>query len=121
LPEQWRVAAFDATSAGWRLKPAHRDNVTFLRHDLREEPPDGPFDIVLCRNLAFTYFDDATQLTSAQRLRAALTEGGALVLGRHEGLPAGAPGFSPWSAGYKIYRALRAPQSVVALASRCAT
>jgi chemotaxis protein methyltransferase CheR len=121
LPEPWRVAAFDATRAGLRLKPAHRDNVTFLRHDLRGEPPAGPFDLVLCRNLAFTYFDDATQLETAQRLRAALTEGGALVLGRHERLPAGAPGFSAWSAGHKIYRASPAPQLVATLASRCAT
>jgi chemotaxis protein methyltransferase CheR len=121
LPEQWRAAAFDATSAGWRLKPAHRDNVTFRQHDLRDEPPPGPFDLVLCRNLAFTYFDDATQLTTARRLRAVLNEGGALVLGRHEGLPAGAPGFSAWSAGHKVYQASPGPQSVAALASRCAT
>jgi hypothetical protein len=24
-------------------------------------PPDGPFDLVLCRNLAFTYFDEPVQ------------------------------------------------------------
>lgn len=105
LPEQWRNAAFDETSTGWRLGSAYRDNVTFRRHDLRDEPPRGPFDVVLCRNLAFTYFDDATQLTTARRLRTVLNERGALVLGRHEGLPPGAPGFSAWSAGHKIYRA----------------
>jgi chemotaxis protein methyltransferase CheR len=105
LPEQWRDAAFDETSIGCRLGPVYRENVTFRRHDLRDEPPPGPFDLVLCRNLAFTYFDDATQLTTAQRLRGVLTEGGALVLGRHEGLPARAPGFSAWSADHKIYRA----------------
>ena len=104
LPARWRSAAFEETSAGWRLRPDYRTNVTLQRHDLRDPPPDGPFDLVLCRNLAFTYFDDALQLTTAERLHSALTEGGALVLGRHETLPAGATGFSAWSAGHKVYR-----------------
>jgi chemotaxis protein methyltransferase CheR len=104
LPERWRGAAFEETSAGLRLRPDYRANVTLRRHDLRDRPPDGPFDVVLCRNLAFTYFDDAAQLTTAERLHNALIEGGALVLGRHETLPAGATGFSAWSAGHKVYR-----------------
>jgi chemotaxis protein methyltransferase CheR len=104
LPERWRSDAFEETRAGWRLKPDYRANVTLRRHDLRDALSDGPFDLVLCRNLAFTYFDDALQRTTAERLRGALTEGGALVLGRHETLPPGVIGFSAWSAGHKVYR-----------------
>jgi chemotaxis protein methyltransferase CheR len=104
LPERWRSTAFEETSDGWRLKSQYRKNVTLRQHDLRDPPPDGPFDVVLCRNLAFTYFDDALQRATVERLRGAVAEGGALVLGRHEALPAGASGFSAWSAGHKVYR-----------------
>ena len=42
-------------------------HVTFARHDVREEPPVGPFDLVLCRNLVFTYFDEPTQRAAVER------------------------------------------------------
>jgi chemotaxis protein methyltransferase CheR len=105
LPEPWRAAAFEKTSGGYRLDPSYRKNVTFRRHDLRKAPPMGPFDVVLCRNVAFTYFDETLQIETARRLRGALIEGGALVLGRHEALPPGAAGFSVWSATHNVYRA----------------
>jgi chemotaxis protein methyltransferase CheR len=106
LPEAWRAAAFEDTTSGYRLKPEFRTRVELRKHDIREAPPNGPFDLVLCRNLAFTYFDDALQLVTAQKLHAALVEGGALVLGRHEMLPVEATQFAPWSAGHRVYRRL---------------
>ncbi len=74
------------------------------RHDVRDPPPSGPFDLVLCRNLAFTYFDERGQRATATRLAGALRPGGALVLGKHEALPAGVDGLEPWSPGERIYR-----------------
>ncbi|HEY5567257.1 MAG TPA: CheR family methyltransferase [Gammaproteobacteria bacterium] len=103
LPEDWRTAAFEKTATGYRLKGNYRARVEFRKHDIRDEPPTGPFDIVLCRNLAFTYFDHGLQLATAQRLRDALIEGGALVLGRHEVLPPEVTEFSAWSTGHKVY------------------
>jgi chemotaxis protein methyltransferase CheR len=106
LPEGWRAAAFESTTSGYRLKPELRARVELRKHDLRDKPPNGLFDIVLCRNLAFTYFDAALQIATAQKLYDALVDGGALVLGRHEALPAEAIQFGPWSAGRNIYRRL---------------
>jgi chemotaxis protein methyltransferase CheR len=103
LPEGWRTAAFDKTATEYRLKEHYRANVELCKHDIREEPPNGPFDIVLCRNLAFTYFDNGLQLATAQRLHDALIAGGALVLGLHETLPDEVAGFSTWSAGHRVY------------------
>ena len=50
--------------------------------------PDGPFDLVLCRYLAFTYYDEELQREVLARLRARLAPGGLLVLGAKERLPA---------------------------------
>jgi chemotaxis protein methyltransferase CheR len=104
LPEAWRTAAFERTATEYRLKGNYRVRVEFRRHDIREEPPNGPFDIVLCRNLAFTYFDHNLQVTTARRLHDALIEGGALVLGRHEALPSEVTEFFPWSASHNVYQ-----------------
>jgi chemotaxis protein methyltransferase CheR len=106
LPKRWRIAAFDKTESGYCLKPAYGKCVEFQRHDIREPPIDGPFDLVLCRNLAFTYFDHGLQLQTAQRLHAALADGGALILGLHEALPADVTGFSAWSTAHRVYRKL---------------
>jgi chemotaxis protein methyltransferase CheR len=67
-------------------------HVTFARHDVRDDPPAGPFDLVLCRNLAFTYFDEPTQRATLQRF-ASVTP--TLVIGAHESLPEGQREFSP--------------------------
>jgi chemotaxis protein methyltransferase CheR len=49
--------------------------------------PDGPFDLVLCRNVVFTYFEPSLQRTVAKRLVASMIEGGFLVVGCHERAP----------------------------------
>lgn len=63
-----------------------RDLVTVRRHDLTQErPPDGPFDLVVCRNVVI-YFDRATQERLFHRFATALPPGGVLVLGKVETL-----------------------------------
>ena len=54
---------------------------------MRSECPDGPFDLILCRNLVLTYFDEELQLEVMKRVAAVLQPGGALVVGSHESLP----------------------------------
>lgn len=66
------------------LRPAYREPVEFLRHDLRADAPPGPFDLVLCRNVAFTYFAEPLQREVGDRLVRSLRAGGALVVGAHE-------------------------------------
>lgn len=105
LPERWRTMAFTARRGEFCLRDGFRGRVSFACHDLlRASPPRQRFDLVLCRNLAFTYFDDAGQRVVAAHLAGALRAGGALVLGRHETLPEGVGGFSSWIAGQRIYR-----------------
>jgi len=104
LPVQWQEKAFEQADRSLCLKAAYKNQAAFRLHDVRSKPPDSEFDLVLCRNLAFTYFDNEHQLTTAQQLLSSLREGGALVLGSHERLPAEARGFSVWSEKHRTYR-----------------
>ena len=54
--------------------------------------PDGPFDLILCRNLVFTYFDEALQRRISKQLRERLRPGG-FRPGSPRSLPAGVGGF----------------------------
>jgi chemotaxis protein methyltransferase CheR len=106
LPSPWRDAAFLRHDGEFCVREAFREAVSISRHDVGRDPaPGGGFDLVLCRNLAFTYFDTDRQRVVAARLAEALRSGGALVLGRHEMLPAGVGAlFEDWSSAARVYR-----------------
>ena len=104
LPAPWRDRAFVERDGLFRLRPEYGRRVIFARHDVRDEPPGGPFDLVLCRNLAFTYFDLDLQLAVGDRIAGCLRPGAALVLGVHERLPSGVVGLAPWSERFGVYR-----------------
>jgi len=104
LPEAWREAAFTAQDGLRCLKPEYKAGVEFALQDIRRVAPTGPFDLVLCRNLAFTYFDDEGRRQALHRLLAALRDGGALVIGRKERLPEGLFPVAPWRPELRIYR-----------------
>jgi chemotaxis methyl-accepting protein methylase len=73
--------------------------VTFALEDIREEMPPGPFHLIFCRNLAFTYFAEDVQRRIAEGLGARLAPSGLLLLGIHES----AHGFARVGAG--VFRA----------------
>lgn len=87
LPAAWRHDAFESAGDELCLKRPYRRGVGFLQQDLRREMPEGPFDLIFCRNLAFTYFDEPLQRLVAQQLVDRLQVGGLLVLGSHEAPP----------------------------------
>jgi chemotaxis protein methyltransferase CheR len=78
--------------------------VTFLQHDVRDAPPPGPFHLVLCRNLVFTYHDDERQREACRRFAEVMPSGAALVVGAHETLPEGVESFGSWSQAHRVYR-----------------
>ena len=104
LPEAWRDAAFARRDEFLRLRRQFRSAVSVRAHDLRTAPLGGPFDLVLCRNVAFTYFDVDLQGEVAGRLASCIRPGGALVLGTHERLPDGTETFAPWSGSPCVFR-----------------
>lgn len=85
LPPEWVERGFDVL----------RRRVQFAVQDLRREWPDGPFSVIACRNVAFTYFDAATQQRALGEILRRLQPGGYLVIGLEESLPASLPA-GPW-------------------------
>lgn len=104
LPDGWTAQAFEAADGEYCLRAAYREGVEFVRQDIRERLPDGTFDLVLCRNLAFTYFDVPAQCRVLAALRARLEPGGALVIGRRERLPVPVADLIPCAAAPGIFR-----------------
>lgn len=93
LPEGWKAAAFRECRELFCLKEAFKTQVVFIRQDIRTSLPPGPFHLILCRNLAFTYFDETLRLRIVRGLKEGLVPGGYLVLGSHEVLPPETRGF----------------------------
>ena len=104
LPAAWAASAFEQRETSFALREPYRSVVTFKVQDVRTALPDGPFDLILCRNLVFTYFDEALQHTILKRLAARLHSGGALVIGSHERLPDDGASLSTWSKHHCVYR-----------------
>lgn len=100
-PTAWRAQAFQSSGETFRLKEDFKRGIEWLSQDLRAEMPAGPFDLVLCRNLAFTYFDPPLQERVLEAVGARLRAGGLLVIGGHESLPV-TGGFE--NAGRCLYR-----------------
>lgn len=103
LPADLRGAAFELRDERSCVRPEYRA-VSFLRQDLREAMPDGPLDLVLCRNVVATYYAPAVQRAIMSRVADRLRPGGALVLGIHEVLPEDLVGFAPWPGARATYR-----------------
>ncbi len=107
LPTAWRSRAFETREGDFRIRPTLRETIEFRPGDIRREAPGGLFDLVLCRNLAFTYFDEARQREVLRRIEDRLRPGGALVIGSGEVLPAVGEGFVPWPSGPGVFRRIR--------------
>jgi chemotaxis protein methyltransferase CheR len=103
LPAGDRALAFEPSDGLFRLRDEFRANVEFRLGDLRREMPEGPFDLVFCRYVAFTYFDDALQRAALEGIAARLAPTGLLAIGRHERLPKGPPFFRV-AAGLNLFR-----------------
>lgn len=89
VPPEWTRAAFSDIGRGLCLAEEFRAPVRLVRQDIREAMPDGPFDLVLCRNLVFTYFETRLQVDLLEGILDRMHEGGLLILGGHEALPPG--------------------------------
>ncbi len=91
LPSDWRSRAFETQDDGFRLRDRHRSGVELRQQDVREVMPRGPFDLILCRNLVFTYFALELQREVLAKLLARIRRGGLVLLGSHEELPEPTP------------------------------
>ena len=101
LPRSWKDEAFSIAGEELCLDERFKAGVGFRFQDVRGEPPEGGFDLVLCRNLVFTYFEPGLQREIQSKLAESIFPGGALVVGAHE---TPLPGdFEPWLARAGVY------------------
>jgi chemotaxis protein methyltransferase CheR len=107
LPSGWRETAFTRADTEYVLRPEFRQHVEFRQQDLRSGAPTGPFHLVLCRNLAFTYFAGELQREVLHRISAHTVPGGFLVIGKQEVVPAGVAGLLSHDPKLGIYQASR--------------
>jgi chemotaxis protein methyltransferase CheR len=103
VPADQLAASFDWRDGMYCVRVELRNDVDFRRQDLRREVPGGPFDLVLCRNVAFTYFAAELRREVLARICGALRPGGALVIGLHESLPDAGESLAPWPEARAIY------------------
>lgn len=117
LPAGWRATAFRRLDGHFQLRRELGECVALCRHDVRDGAPDGPFDLVLCRNLAFTYYDEPLQRRIVAVLARSLRSRGVLVIGAHESLPEGSIAFDPWPGARNVYRRRPEPAATTPIAS----
>ncbi len=95
VPPHWRQKAFALNDDRYCVRAQYRDGLDFRRQDIRVELPAGPFDLILCRNLVFTYFEVEQQREITHRIAESLRDNGYLVIGAHETPPENDHIFTP--------------------------
>lgn len=103
MPGSWRDSAFERRGSLYCVASEYRAGIRFEHADAAQVLPAGPFDLLLCRNVVFTYFTPERQIEMLARLRSVLAPGGYLVLGVKERLPDQVEGFRALDHG-PIYR-----------------
>jgi chemotaxis protein methyltransferase CheR len=101
----WRFA-FEGAGEPYRVRTRLRERVSWRCQDVRDTTPEGLFDLILCRNLVLTYFDQELQLEVMPRVLEVLRPGGALVIGSHESLTPYDLGCDHWGGPLPIFRRL---------------
>jgi chemotaxis protein methyltransferase CheR len=108
LPEALLRQGFEQANSLFCVRQQHREGVSVLLQDLRSEAPEGFFDLILCRNVAFTYFAPPLQVEALDRILGRLVEPGYLVIGAQERLPHEISGLTSLSGVPEIFRYERA-------------
>jgi chemotaxis protein methyltransferase CheR len=89
--------------APYRVRPELKEMTLFVQHNILHPIPEGPFDIIFCRNVLVYFIPDAARL-ALRNLASALKPGGILFLGPADN-PSAPPGFKPHGpAGLSIYK-----------------
>jgi chemotaxis protein methyltransferase CheR len=105
VPEGVLRDPFKRQNGYYVLDRAIKESVEFRRHDILHEEPFSEMDIILCRNLAFTYFSKTAQTEVLKKIAPSLRGKGYLVIGKDESLPLTYPTlFTPVSLIERIYQ-----------------
>jgi chemotaxis protein methyltransferase CheR len=87
VPPGLVAGAFHREGRLWCLDKAYREMVKFSRQDIREEIPEGIFDLIFCRNIVAMYFNKELAVSIFKRISTLMRPGAYLILGNHEEFP----------------------------------
>ncbi|MEL7640764.1 MAG: PAS domain S-box protein [Solidesulfovibrio sp.] len=108
LPPSLRERHFVTAGAGGTVRPALRERLVFVHHNLVQDPPFVHIDLAVCRNLLI-YLTRPLQEKALSLLTGCLNPGGYLFLGSAETPAADAPGLEVVDRKWRIFRAKAAP------------
>ena len=91
VPAAWRETFFTVVSPGkiYGIKECLKGNITWLEQSLFSDPPGFQFHVIFLRNNLLTYYERDRKDPALARIVNRLLPGGYLIIGAHEGLPAG--------------------------------
>ena len=75
------------TSGHYAIRPQLKEQISWRQHDLLDEPPAGPFQLIFLRNNLLTYYQQPLVSPAFLRIASTLSPGGLLITGSHEKLP----------------------------------
>lgn len=105
VPEEIVQRFFKVEDEFYVLDRSIQRSVEFIRHDVIHEGPFSGMDMVFCRNLAFTYFTQESQIGVLKKIFSSLKDDGYLVIGKDETPPLVYPTlFTPVYPKEKIYQ-----------------
>ncbi len=105
VPRSMRGESFRKKEGEYCLDRKICDMVTFLQQDIRYTMPEGPFDLIFCKNLVGMYFKQEKALELFKKITGRLTEGGFLLIGNHEPFPLeDLPHMATYNRGVHMYR-----------------
>ncbi len=94
LPIGDLIGRFEQEGDDWRIKSVLKARTNFMVHNLLDAPPQGRFDIILCRNVLL-YFSAERQRQVFARLAEAIAPDGMLILGAGETVLSQTDAFAP--------------------------
>ncbi|HVO85307.1 MAG TPA: CheR family methyltransferase [Syntrophobacteria bacterium] len=89
LPLDLRRRYFAHAGGDFVINPEFRERIVWLEHNLVWDSFFPNNHLILCRNVAYTYFTEPVQQETTRRFHQALLPQGLLVIGRKDQLPPG--------------------------------
>lgn len=105
VPRPLLKESFRKMEGSYCLDYGIREMVSFIQQDIRYQMPEGPFDVIFCKNLVGMYFIREKAVELFRKITGRLTEGGILLTGNHEPFPIeDLPHMTTENRGLNMYR-----------------
>ncbi len=76
----------------FEILPPLKQDISWVKHNLLEGPPDKGFQLILLRNNLLTYYDEEIKMPAFRKIAESLAVEGFLAIGSLEHLPSGGSG-----------------------------